>query len=84
MAKKGVPFREAHELVGRIVLHCSKQGIGLEELSLSEYQELSPIFDADLFETIGIEYCVRARKITGGPSPETVAEGIRVIREGLV
>lgn len=81
MAKKGVPFREAHELVGRIVLHCSKKGIGLEELSLSEYQDISPIFEADLFESIGIEFCVRARKITGGPSPETVAEGIRVSLE---
>lgn len=83
MAKLGIPFREAHELVGRIVLHCSKKGIGLEEMSLSDYQKLSPIFDEDLFETIGIENCVRARKITGGPSPETVAEGIRVSREIL-
>ncbi|HWQ41304.1 MAG TPA: argininosuccinate lyase [Desulfosporosinus sp.] len=83
MAKKGVPFRDAHELVGRIVLHCSKKGVGLEELNLSEYQELSPIFEEDLFETIGIEHCVRARKITGGPSPETVAEAIRVSRDVL-
>ena len=83
LAKKGVPFREAHELVGRIVLHCSKQGIGLEELSLTDYQKLSPIFEDDLFKAIGIEHCVRARKITGGPSPETVAEGIRVSREAL-
>ena len=83
MAKKGVPFREAHELVGRIVLLCSKKGIGLEELGLSDYQELSPIFDADLFKAIGIEYCVRARKITGGPSPEKVAEGIQISRAQL-
>lgn len=83
MAKKGVPFREAHELVGRIVLQCSKKGIGLEDLSLSDYQKLSPIFEEDLFRSIGIEYCVRARKITGGPSPETVAEGIRVSRRTL-
>ncbi|SHI60419.1 argininosuccinate lyase [Desulfosporosinus lacus] len=83
MAKKGIPFREAHELVGRIVLQCSKKGIGLEDLSLSDYQELSPIFEEDLFRSIGIEYCVRARKITGGPSPETVAEAIKVSRKAL-
>ncbi len=83
MAKKGVPFREAHELVGRIVLQCSKKGVGLEDLSLSDYQELSPIFEDDLFRSIGIEYCVQARKITGGPSPETVAEGIKVSRKAL-
>ena len=83
MAKKGVPFREAHELVGRIVLQCSKKGVGLEDLNLRDYQELSPIFEEDLFRSIGIEYCVRARKITGGPSPETVAEGIKVSRKAL-
>ncbi len=83
MAKKGVPFREAHELDGRIVLLCSKKGIGLEELGLSDYQELSPIFEEDLFGAIGIEHCVRARKIMGGPSPETVAEGIHVTRTQL-
>ncbi|AET66013.1 argininosuccinate lyase [Desulfosporosinus orientis DSM 765] len=83
LAKKGVPFREAHELVGRIVLQCSKKGIGLEDMSLQEYQGLSPIFQEDLFSSIGIEHCVRARKITGGPSPETVAEGIRESRKVL-
>lgn len=83
LAKKGMPFREAHELVGRIVLKCSKQGIGLEELSLKDYQALSPIFEDDLFAAIGIEYCVRARKLTGGPSPETVAEAILVSRKVL-
>lgn len=83
LAKKGMPFREAHELVGRIVLHCSKKGIGLEELSLKDYKELSPIFEDDLFAAIGIEYCVRARQIIGGPSPDTVAEGIRVCRKVL-
>ncbi|WP_407313795.1 argininosuccinate lyase [Desulfosporosinus sp. SB140] len=84
LAKKGVPFREAHELVGRIVLNCTKQGKGLEELTLSEYQTISPVFDDDLFEAIGIEHCVRARKITGGPSPETVAQGIQQSQEGLL
>jgi len=83
MAKKGVPFREAHELVGRIVLKCSKKGIGLEDLSLSDYQELSPIFEEDLFKSIAIEYCVQARKIIGGPSPETVAEAIKCSRKAL-
>ncbi|AFQ42359.1 argininosuccinate lyase [Desulfosporosinus meridiei] len=83
MAKKGVPFREAHEFVGRIVLHCSKEGLGLEDLSLSDYQAISPIFEEDLFSSIGIEHCVRARKITGGPSPETVFEGIRLSRQAL-
>jgi argininosuccinate lyase len=84
LAKKGVPFREAHEIVGRLVLHCTKKGIGLEDLGLSEYQALSPVFAEDLFEAIGIEHCVRARNITGGPSPETVAQGIYLSQNELI
>lgn len=83
LAKKSVPFREAHEIVGRIVLHCSKRGCGLEELTLKEYQEFSEVFGDDLFETIGIEYCVRHRKLTGGPAPETVAKAIELSRQEL-
>lgn len=83
LAKKSVPFREAHEIVGRIVLHCSKRGCGLEDLTLKEYQEFSEVFGDDLFETIGIEYCVRHRKLTGGPAPETVAKAIELSRQEL-
>lgn len=83
LAKKGVPFREAHELVGRLVLHCSKQHIGLEDLNLEEYQEFSPVFQPDLFQAIGIEHCVRARRLTGGPAPETVIASIRQSRDIL-
>ncbi len=83
LAKKGVPFREAHELVGRLVLHCSKQHIGLEDLNLEEYQGFSPVFQPDLFQAIGIEHCVRARRLTGGPAPETVSASIRQSRDIL-
>lgn len=83
LAKKGVPFREAHELVGRLVLHCSKLHIGLEDLSLAEYREFSPVFQPDLFQAIGIEHCVRARRLTGGPAPEAVIDSIRQSRNIL-
>ncbi len=76
LAKKGVPFRDAHELVGRIVLYCSKKNQGLEDLTLEEYQTLSPVFNVDLFKAIGIEYCVRNRQVTGGPAPEAVSRSI--------
>ncbi|MHB8126455.1 MAG: argininosuccinate lyase [Desulfitobacteriaceae bacterium] len=76
LAKKGVPFRDAHELVGRIVLYCSKNNQGLEDLTLEEYQTLSSIFSTDLFEAIGIEYCVRSRQVTGGPAPEAVLKAV--------
>ncbi len=83
LAKKGVPFRDAHELVGRIVLYCNKKNQGLEDLTLEEYQTLSPVFSADLFEAIGIEYCVRNRQVTGGPAPDTVFKAIAFSQQEL-
>lgn len=83
LAKKGVPFRDAHEIVGRIVLHCSKKNLGLENLPLEEYQKLSPVFDVDLFEDITIEKCVRSRQVIGGPAPEAVMKAIEFSRKEL-
>ena len=76
LAKKGVPFREAHEIVGKIVLHCSKAGYGLEDMTLAQYREISPVFEEDLFSSITVENCVLARKVPGGPAPEAVLESI--------
>lgn len=83
LAKKSVPFREAHEIVGHLVLFCSKRGCGLEDLTLKEFQEFSSVFEEDLFESIGIEYCVRHRNITGGPAPESVGQAIRLTEKAL-
>lgn len=83
LAKKNVPFREAHEIVGRLVLYCTKKGCGLEDLKLEEFQEFSEVFSEDLFERIGIEYCVRERKLTGGPAPETVLRAIELSKQEL-
>lgn len=83
LAKKNVPFREAHEIVGRIVLHCTKKGCGLEDLKLEEYKQFSDVFSEDLFTSIGIEYCVRERKLTGGPAPEAVTRTIELSRQEL-
>ncbi|AHF05957.1 argininosuccinate lyase [Desulfitobacterium metallireducens] len=83
LAKKNVPFREAHEIVGRIVLYCTKKGCGLEDLKLEEFKEFSDVFSEDLFERIGIEYCVRERKLTGGPAPETVSRAIELSTQEL-
>jgi argininosuccinate lyase len=83
LAKKGVPFREAHEIVGRLVLHCSKVQIALEEMTLEEYQEVSHAFEVDLYKFITVEHCARARKVPGGPAPEIVAAGIAAGREAI-
>ncbi len=83
LAKKGVPFRDSHEIVGRLVLDCSKKRCALEDLTLEELREVSSVFDSDLFEAISLDYCVKSRNIPGGPAPDSVKEAINLSRENL-
>ncbi|MDO5134707.1 MAG: argininosuccinate lyase [Eubacteriales bacterium] len=75
LVKKGVPFRDAHGIVGQLVLRCIERGISLDELSLEEYQEISPVFQEDVYEAISMRTCVEKRMTYGAPGPE-VMEGI--------
>jgi len=77
LAAKGLPFRDAHEIVGRTVLHCSKEGKSLEEIPLVCYQEFSPLIEEDIYEFIAVKNCAARRKVTGGPAPETVKAAIK-------
>jgi argininosuccinate lyase len=73
LAKKGVPFREAHHLAGQLVLYCIKEGKDLSGLSLDEYCEFSPWIAEDIYQAIAVETCVARRSLPGGPAPDTVA-----------
>ncbi|AEG58651.1 argininosuccinate lyase [Desulforamulus ruminis] len=83
LAKKGVPFREAHEVVGKAVFYCLQHQKNLEALTLEEYQALSPAFAEDIYAAIGVEYCAAARKVRGGPAPEAVQQAIGVAKARL-
>lgn len=83
LAKKGVPFRKAHEIVGRLVLECVEKGKSLEELSLEEYKKASPLIEEDIYHAVDITSCVAARKVPGGPAPAAVRESIRYGRKWL-
>ncbi|PLX42097.1 MAG: argininosuccinate lyase [Deltaproteobacteria bacterium] len=72
LAKKGLPFREAHEVVGKAVAYCEDRGIALEGLTLEELKGFSKIIEADIFEVLPVEASVAARKAIGGPAPENV------------
>lgn len=77
LVKKGTPFRTAHEITGRLVLECLKRGLGIEDLSLEELQELGGDFiEADVYDAISLKTCVEGRKLTGGPAPDTVKADI--------
>ncbi len=78
LVKKGMPFRDAHAVVGKIVFSCIQKNIGLEDMSLDEYREVSPIFEDDVFKSISLEECVNKRNIIGGPSEEMVKKAIGI------
>ncbi len=73
---KGMPFREAHEVIGKLVALCINKRITLDELPLEEYKTLSDKFDGDIYDEIDVLTCVKKRKIIGGCAPEAVAEHI--------
>lgn len=81
---KGLPFRQAHEAVGAAVRYCIEKGKRLEELSLEELREFSPLVEQDVFAVLPIERCVRRRVSVGGTSPEVIpmqfSQGMSALR----
>ena len=72
LVKKGMAFRNAHEVVGEVVLHCIKENKSIEDLTLEELQKFSDIITDDVYNAIDLLTCVEERKVLGGPSTESV------------
>lgn len=83
LVKKGVPFRDAHGIIGRLVLLCIEKGCAMDDLSLAEYKEICPVFDNDIYEAISLETCVQKRNTTGAPGPAAIKEAIEYERNFL-
>ena len=83
LAGKGLPFRDAHEVVGKTVLYCIQNSNMLEDLSLEEYQQFNPLIEADIFTYLDVKACVERRKVPGGPAPERVQEALEEARQWL-
>ncbi len=77
LVKKGMPFRNAHEVIGKLVFYAISQEKSLDELSLNEYKQFSDIFEEDIYDAISMETCVSQRKIPGSPSPDAVLNAIK-------
>ncbi len=78
--KKGIPFRDAHEIIGKLVLKCEKENIALSQLRLWEIQELCTIAEDDFYDAILPETCINARSIVGAPAPTAVLAHIEDAR----
>lgn len=73
LVNHGVPFRDAHGIVGRLVLYCIEKKIALDDMTLEEFQAISPVFQQDIYEAISMKTCVEKRNTVGAPGPEAMA-----------
>ena len=76
LVNHGVAFRDAHGIIGKLVLRCIELGVSLDELSLEEYKNISPVFEEDIYKAISIEECVSKRNTIGAPGPESMKDVI--------
>ena len=72
LVSKGLAFRDCHEIIGKLVLHCIQTGRALEDLPLSELKQFSDVFEEDIYENIDIKTCIKAKKSYGSTSYESV------------
>ncbi len=77
LVKKGLPFREAHAVVGKMVFYALENNLALDDLSMDEFTEFSDIIESDIYDAISMETCVNDRKIIGGPARKTVEKAIK-------
>ena len=83
LVKKGEAFRNAHGIVGEVVLYCIQENKHIEDLSLEKLKEFSPIFEEDVYEAIDLYTCVEERKVFGGPSSKSVEIQINALADFL-
>lgn len=74
LVNHGVPFRDAHGIVGQLVLFCIDKNIALDDMTLEEYKAISPVFEEDIYEAISMETCVKKRNTIGAPGQEAMKE----------
>lgn len=83
LVNHGVAFRDAHGIVGQLVLFCENKGISLDEMTLDEYKSISPVFEDDIFDAISLKTCVEKRTTLGAPGKEAMDKVITINKEYL-
>ena len=76
LVNKGMPFRDAHSVIGRLVLFCIDKNCAIDDLSLEELKSFSEMFDKDIYDAISLETCVNKRLTVGAPSPDAMKKVI--------
>lgn len=83
LVRKGMPFREAHETVGRIVMHAIDRGVELNELTLDELKSMSPLIEQDAFDSLSLERTLKSKSQIGGTAPGRVAAELQAAKDRL-
>jgi argininosuccinate lyase len=83
LVNHGVPFRDAHGIVGQLVLYCIEKNISLDDMTLEEYRKISPVFDEDIYDAISLETCVEKRETIGAPGRKAMEQVIAINEEYL-
>ena len=83
LVNHGVPFRDAHGIIGQLVLTCIEKECSLDDLPLSEYKAVSPVFEEDIYDAISMKTCVEKRLTKGAPGKGAMLEAIQVYKQEL-
>lgn len=83
LVNHGVPFRDAHGIVGQLVLFCIDKNIALDDMTLEEYKAISPVFEEDIYDAISIKTCVDKRVTIGAPGKEAMDKVIDLNKDYL-
>ena len=83
LVKNGTPFRDAHGIVGQLVLFCIEKNISLDDMTLAEYKTICPVFKEDIYEAISLKTCVEKRLTLGAPSPTAMNQVIKICEDYL-
>lgn len=81
LVSKGLPFRDAHEVIGKLVVYCEQKEKTLDLLTIDELKTFSPLFEQDVFSNLSLERGIARRKLPGGPNPQSVKEHIEKLKE---
>ncbi len=83
LVNHGVPFRDAHGIIGQVVLYCIEKDIAIDDMSLEELKSISPAFEEDIFDAISMETCVNKRLTVGAPGHDAMINEIKACKEFL-
>ena len=84
LVRRGLPFREAHKIVGQVILRCEEKDLTLSQFSLEEYRSISAVFNADLFASLDYNASTEARSVPGGTAYKAVVAQIELAKQALV